>query len=801
MKFTLDWLRRHLDTAADADGIAAALNALGLEVEGVEDRGSELAAFAVGRVLSAEPHPRADRLRVCRVDTGRGEVQVVCGAPNARAGMKGVFAPAGARIPGSGLDLEETEIRGVASRGMLCSERELGLSDEHEGIVELAADAPVGASFAALAGLDDPVFDLAVTPDRADCFGVRGIARDLAAAGLGRLKAIDATPVAGAFESPIGVRLDFDETARDACPLFVGRYFRGLKNGPSPEWMRRKLRAVGLRPISALVDITNWVTMDLCRPAHIYDADKVTGDIGARMARAGESFDGLDGKRYEAGPGMTAIADASGMLGLGGLLGGASTGVGDGTVNGFLEIALFDPVRTAATGRELGLVTDARQRFERGVDGAFAIAGMEIATRLVLEICGGAASRPVIAGKVPGERRCLDLRPSRVAGLGGADIAEARCRRILEALGFGVAPAGDDRWSVAVPAWRHDMGCEADLVEEILRVEGFDRIPMVSLPRAAAVAKPVLSLRQRRQGWARRALAARGLEEAVTYSFVKSGHARLFGGAPESLVLVNPISSDLDAMRPSGLVSLLAAVARNQARGLSGFGLFEIGPVYAGLAADDQKTSIAGLRCGLAAGRHWSAPARPVDAFDAKADAMAVLETVGAPVDRLRTSTGGPGHFHPGRSGTLRLGATVVAAFGDIHPAVVAAMDAEGPVAGFEVLLEDVPEPRRRTTVARSRLELSPYQAVRRDFAFAVDLTVPAETLLHAVAGVERELIVDVQLFDLYRDESLGRDKKSLAVAVTIQPRARTMTDDDLEALAARIVAAVEKRTGGTLRG
>ena len=362
----------------------------------------------------------------------------------------------------------------------------------------------------------------------------------------------------------------------------------------------------------------------------------------------------------------------------------------------------------------------------------------------------------MIAGRVPGERRCLDLRPSRVAGLGGADIAEARCRRILDALGFGVAPAGDDRWSVAVPAWRHDMGCEADLVEEILRVEGFDRIPMVSLPRAAAVAKPVLSLRQRRQGWARRALAARGLEEAVTYSFVKSGHARLFGGAPESLVLVNPISSDLDAMRPSGLVSLLAAVARNQARGLSGFGLFEIGPVYAGLAADDQKTSIAGLRCGLAAGRHWSAPARPVDAFDAKADAMAVLETVGAPVDRLRTSTEGPGHFHPGRSGTLRLGATVVAAFGDIHPAVAAAMDAEGPVAGFEVLLEDVPEPRRRTTVARSRLELSPYQAVRRDFAFTVDRTVPAETLLHAVAGVERALIVDVQLFDLYRDESLG---------------------------------------------
>lgn len=599
MKTTLDWLKRHLDTTASLDEICATLNRIGLEVEGVEDRGKALAPFTVGYVVKAEQHPNADKLRVCIVDTGKGEVQVVCGAPNARTGMKGVFAPAGTHVPGTGLDLKESEIRGVASRGMLCSEREMGLSDEHDGIIDLPADTPVGASFAAIAGLDDPVIEIGVTPDRGDCFGVRGIARDLAAAGLGTLKPLDTTPVAGSYDSPISLRLDFDEATRSACSLFVGRHFRGLTNGPSPAWMQRKLRAVGLRPISALVDITNWLTMDLGRPAHIYDAGKVTGGfIGARLGRPGDRFEGLNGKAYEADPEMTVIYDGSGMLGLGGLLGGESTGADETTSSGFIEIALFDPVRTAATGRKLGLVTDARQRFERGVDEPFAPAGAEIATRLILEICGGEASRPVVAGEVPSGRQVMKVRPSRVASLGGIAIPKDRAEAILADLGFETADAGDDLWRVTVPTWRHDMGCEADVVEEVLRINGFDEVAMVSLPRLNAVARPVLSLRQRRVRWARRALASRGLNEAVTYSFVSSDHARAFGGGNGGLTLVNPISVDMDMMRPSGLVALLEAAARNQARGFTDFGLFEIGPVYASTAPEGQKTAAAGLRVG-----------------------------------------------------------------------------------------------------------------------------------------------------------------------------------------------------------
>lgn len=801
MKTTLDWLKRHLDTTASLDEICATLNRIGLEVEGVEDRGKALAPFTVGYVVKAEQHPNADKLRVCIVDTGKGEVQVVCGAPNARTGMKGVFAPAGTHVPGTGLDLKESEIRGVASRGMLCSEREMGLSDEHDGIIDLPADTPVGASFAAIAGLDDPVIEIGVTPDRGDCFGVRGIARDLAAAGLGTLKPLDTTPVAGSYDSPISLRLDFDEATRSACSLFVGRHFRGLTNGPSPAWMQRKLRAVGLRPISALVDITNWLTMDLGRPAHIYDAGKVTGGfIGARLGRPGDRFEGLNGKAYEADPEMTVIYDGSGMLGLGGLLGGESTGADETTSSGFIEIALFDPVRTAATGRKLGLVTDARQRFERGVDEPFAPAGAEIATRLILEICGGEASRPVVAGEVPSGRQVMKVRPSRVASLGGIAIPKDRAEAILADLGFETADAGDDLWRVTVPTWRHDMGCEADVVEEVLRINGFDEVAMVSLPRLNAVARPVLSLRQRRVRWARRALASRGLNEAVTYSFVSSDHARAFGGGNGGLTLVNPISVDMDMMRPSGLVALLEAAARNQARGFTDFGLFEIGPVYASTAPEGQKTAAAGLRVGTAGGRHWAVPARAVDAFDAKADVIAVLESLGAPVENLQTSVDAPVWFHPGRSGVLRLGPKALATFGELHPAVTAAFDADGPVAAFEVLLEDVPEPKARGA-ARPKLELSPYQPVRRDFAFVVDADTPAEKVLRAVKGADRQLIAEVGVFDVYQGGRLGEGRKSLAVAVTIQPTARTMTDEEIEALAARIVAAVEKHTGGTLRG
>jgi len=800
MKITLDWLKRHLDTTASLEEICATLNRIGLEVESVEDRGAALAPFTVAYVVKAEQHPNADKLRVCIVDTGKEQVQVVCGAPNARTGMKGVFAPAGTHVPGTGVDLKESEIRGVASCGMLCSEREMGLSDEHDGIIDLPEDTPVGASFAAIAGLDDPVIEIGVTPDRGDCFGVRGIARDLAAAGLGTLKPLDTSPVPGSFESPIKLHLDFDEATSSACSLFVGRYFRGLRNGPSPSWMQRKLIAVGLRPISALVDITNWLTMDIGRPAHIYDADKVTGDtIGARLGRPGDRFEGLNGKAYQADPEMTVIFDGSGMLGLGGLLGGESTGADANTTNGFIEIALFDPIRTAATGRKLALVTDARQRFERGVDGPFAPEGAEAATRLVLELCGGEASYPVVAGQVPTGRQTMTVRPSRVESLGGIDIPRARAEAILDDLGFGTQAAGEDAWNVTVPSWRHDMACEADVIEEVLRIHGFDEIAMVSLPRLNAVARPVLSSRQRRVGWARRALAGRGMNEAVTYSFVSAAHARLFGGDDETLKLENPISADMDMMRPSGFPALVAAAARNQARGFAELGLFETGPVYLGAGPLDQRMSVAGIRAGLAGGRHWTSRPRPVDAFDAKADAMAVLEAVGAPVENLQTTMDAPDWFHPGRSGVLRLGPKALAVFGELHPGVIEAMDADGPMAGFEILLEDVPEPKAKS-VARAKLELSPYQAVRRDFAFVVDADVAAEKLLRAVRGADRKLVADVGLFDVYQGERLGEGRKSLAVSVTLQPQDRTMTDEEIEAFAAKVAAAVEKHTGGVLR-
>ncbi|MDE0242497.1 MAG: phenylalanine--tRNA ligase subunit beta [bacterium] len=797
MKLTLAWLKRHLETSAALDEIVATLNRIGLEVEGIEDRSRELAPFTAARVTSAEPHPNAERLRVCLVETAGAEVQVVCGAPNARAGMMGVFAASGSHIPGTGLDLKNTVIRGVESRGMLCSERELGLSDEHQGIIELPGQTPVGASFAAVAGLDDPVVDLSVTPDRGDCFSVRGIARDLAAAGVGKLLPLDTAPWPGTYESPLAIELDFAPGTQDACPAFLGRHFRGLVNGPSPEWMRRKLEAVGLRPITALVDITNWLTLDIGRPAHIYDARKVSGPIGARLARQGESFEALNGKAYETDGEMTVIFDSSGMLGLGGVIGGAGTGADETTSEGFLEIALFDPLRTAATGRKLNLVSDARQRFERGIDNAFAPASMEIATRLILEICGGEASHVVTAGSVPISRQVMDVRPSRVRSLGGIDIPASRASAILGDLGFAVREAGEDAWSVTVPSWRHDMECEPDVIEEILRIHGFDEIPMATLPRPGGIPRDALSAGQKRLRRARRVLAGRGLDEAVTYSFIASARARLFGGGNDGLELVNPISSDMSAMRPSLIPGLLEAAARNQARGLRDPGLFEIGPVYH--SVQDQKTAIAGLRTGRTGPRHWSGGHREVDAFDAKADAVAVLDAVGVPVDRLDATADAETWYHPGRSGILRLGPNALASFGEVHPEILRSLDVAGPAVVFELHLEALPRPRTRSP-ARPDLHLSRFQPVRRDFAFLVDPDVTASRLLRAITGTARSLIREVEVFDRYTGSGIADGKVSLAVAVTFQPEEASLTENEIEALSGRIVEAVRKRTGGTLR-
>jgi phenylalanyl-tRNA synthetase beta chain len=806
MKFTLAWLKEHLETDRSLDEIVEKLSMIGLEVEGVEDRAAALASFRVAYVVSAERHPDADRLQVCMVDYGDGDpVQVVCGAPNARAGMKGVFAASGSYIPGTGITLKKSEIRGQESNGMLLSEREMGLSDDHEGIVELPAETEIGIAAVDAMGLNDPVIEIGLTPNRQDCAGIRGIARDLAAAGLGTLKPLDAPETDGTFEPPIKWRRDLPADAGGACPMVVGRYFRGVKNGPSPQWLQDRLRAVGLRPISALVDITNYVTFDLARPLHVFDADKVKGDVTMRFAKPGEKVLALDGDEYELADGMTVIADEAGVEAIGGIMGGEVSGVTEETSNVFLEVALFDPVRTATTGRALGIMSDARYRFERGVDPESAWWGAHVATRMILDLCGGEASELTVAGDMPDWRREVTLRTARVAALGGLDVPGDEQVRILADLGFEPADEGETI-RAKVPSWRQDIDGEADLVEEVLRIRGYDDIPVVPMVRPSTVAQPAWSASQRRESAARRTLAARGMTEAVTFSFMKQQTAELFGFGGETLRVDNPISADLDAMRPSVLPNLLEAAGRNADRGYADVALFEVGPEYADDTDEGQKTVAAGIRVGRTGPRHWADAPRAPDAFDAKADALAVLEAAGAPVANLQVTTDAPDWFHPGRSGVLRLGPNALAVFGDLHPAILRALDIDGPAVGFVVNLQNVPAPKAKKgksggNAARPLLELSPFQAVHRDFAFVVDAGVAAGDIVRAAGGADRDLIVDVGVFDVYEGEHVGEGKKSVAIAVTLQPTDATLTDEQIDAVGKKVVAEVEKRTGGALRG
>ena len=799
MKFTFSWLKEHLETDASLDEICERLPMLGLEVESIENRAKDLDAFTVGHVIEAKQHPNADRLRVCIVDTGTEHIQVVCGAPNARTGMKGVFAPAGTHIPGTGVDLKKGVLRGEESNGMLCSEREMGLSDEHDGIIELPDDAPIGAKFAAIAGLDDPMIDIAITPDRADCLGVRGVARDLAAAGLGTLKPLDVSAIKGSFKSPINWRVELPEQTPSLAPLVVGRYFKGVKNGPSPAWLRDRLTAIGLRPISALVDITNYVMMDIGRPLHAYDADKVAGDIFIRLAKPAEKYLALDGKEYNFDEEMIVIGDDHGVDDLAGIMGGERSGCGDETTNMFLEAAIFDPIRTASTGRKLNVISDARYRFERGLDPTSPFWGSEVAARMVLEICGGEASELVIHGEAQDWQRTYTLRHSRIMGLTGVAVPEADAIRILKDLGFEVSGSGE-AIDCVVPSWRADVIGEADLVEEVVRIWGFDHIPNTSMTTDHVVPAPALTPAQTRERVAKRILAARGMTEAVTFSFVSASQAALFGGGGEELRLVNPISVDLDVMRPSILPTLLAAAGRNANMGSVDLALFEVGPQYADATPEGQQTLASGIRIGQTAARDWTKATRPVDAFDAKADAMALLETLGAPVVNMQVSVDAPAWYHPGRSGTLRLGPNAFAHFGEVHPKVLREMDLRGPVTAFEVFLVKVPEPRSKGP-ARALLKLSPFQPVNRDFAFLVDANVPAEKLIRAASGADKALVSEVRLFDEYVGEGMPEGKKSLAIAVTLQPKDATLTDEDLEAVSKKIVAQVEKHTSGALRG
>ncbi|HEY1614313.1 MAG TPA: phenylalanine--tRNA ligase subunit beta [Rhizomicrobium sp.] len=796
MKFTLSWLRDHLDTDADAHTIAETLTRVGLEVESIEDKGAALSDFVVGHVVSADKHPNADKLKLCRVDTGTDIVQVVCGAPNARTGLKGVFAKPGTVIPVSGEALKISAIRGVESRGMLCSERELLLSEEHDGIIELDPSAETGAPAARALGLDDPVIDVAITPNRGDCTSVYGIARDLAAAGLGKLKSGAVTPVPGQYPSPIGIHLRFPPGAENACPIFAGRLVRNVKNGTSPQWVQDRLRAIGLRPISALVDITNLISFDRGRPLHVYDADKLEGDIEARLARSGEEILALDGRTYALEPDMCVIADSVAVHDIGGIMGGEVSSCSETTRNVFIEAAFFDPQRIAATGRKLGIQSDARYRFERGVDPEFIVPGLELATQLVIEFCGGEPSDVVIAGEIPPWRRTIDFTPAQFERRAGIEIGVAEIHRILRDLGFAVE--GDETMRVTPPSWRSDVGGAADLVEEIVRIHGLDRIPARAMSRPHAVARPTLTPAQRRARLARRMLAARGFDEAVTYSFIPREHARLFGGGDELRQVENPIAADLDALRPSVLPSLLAAAARNAARGFGEQMLFEIGPQFESGMPGAQTAAATGLRVG-AATRSWSGDTHGADAFDAKADMLAVLEAAMGAAMTAPIKSGAPAWYHPGRSGTLALGPKVLGYFGELHPAILAAFDCKGPASAFEVFLDAIPEPKAKSK-ARSAFAPSPFPAVERDFAFVVDQKITADDILRAARNVERVLIERIAIFDLYEGAGIAEGKKSLGITARLQPKDRTLTDAEIEAVAQKIVAAVTKATGATLR-
>ncbi|GHC84573.1 phenylalanine--tRNA ligase subunit beta [Novosphingobium pokkalii] len=796
MKFSLSWLKALLDTQASATEIAEKLTSLGLEIESVTDASAALKQFRVARVLTADKHPQADKLQVLSVDLGDGQpLQVVCGAPNARAGLVGVLGLPGAVVPANGMELRKSAIRGVESNGMMCSTRELGLGEEHDGIIELPEDTALGQSFADYIG-SDPVFDVAITPNRPDCMGVYGIARDLAAAGIGTLRALDVAPVAGEGRCPVDIRIEDAE----GCPAFYGRVIKGVQNGPSPQWLQDRLKAAGQRPISALVDITNYVMLGYGRPAHAYDLARLTGAVTARKAREGETVLALNGKEYALAPFMTVIADDAGVHDIGGIMGGEHSGCTDQTTDVLLEVAYFDPAHIARTGQALALASDARGRFERGVDPAFLDTGMDLLTALVLEICGGTASEVVRVGTPPLAQRAIAYDPALAGRLGGIAVAQSEQKRILTALGFAV----DEDWTVTVPTWRPDIAGAPDLVEEVIRVHGLDAVPSTPLPRADGVARPTATPVQLLERRLRRAAAARGLHEAVTWSFLPTAQAEHFADGQFVWTLANPISEDLKAMRPSLLPGLLAAVRRNLDRGATAVRLFEIGRRY--LRADDgssdERLSLAVVLAGERTPRGWaSGKAQAFDAFDAKAEALALLGEAGAPVDNLQVMGEAGSQFHPGQSAMLRLGPKqVLARFGMVHPATAKAFGLEGPVAVVELFLDRIPARKAAPGFARPHFAPPALQAVTRDFAFLVDAKVPAGDLLRAVKGADKASIVAARVFDDFRGQGVPEGHKSLAIEVTLQPGDKSFDEAALKAISDKIVAAAAKQ-GGTLRG
>jgi len=795
MKFTLSWLKDYLDTDAPLDVILEKLTDIGLEVEGVEDRAAQYAPFKVVEVMEAVPHPNADRLRVCQVKTETGMIQVVCGAPNARAGMKAILAPEGSYVPGLDMTMKKTKIRDVESNGMMASEREMNLGDDQNGIIDLPVDTPIGTPLADIYGLNDPIIEINVTPNRPDCAGIRGIARDLAAVGLGTLKPLSSAKIPAKFDTPVAIKLE-----TPACPLFVGRLIKGVKNGPSPEWLQNRLKAIGLRPISALVDITNYFCIGLCRPLHVFDADKLKGNITVRFAKTGETFDALNDKSYSLTDTMIAVCDDSGVLGLGGIVGGTTTGCSDDTVNVLLECAYFDPLTIARAGRALGVHSDARYRFERGIDPAFTIEAVELATQMILDLCGGEVGSVVQAGTVPPCTKVIAYKTDAFKQLMGYDVPASEQKQILEALGFVV----DSNWNVTTPSWRPDVFGVPDLIEEVARMKGLAAIPAVSVMKDQIVAKSAETPRGQKMRKTRNALAAQGLQECVTWSFMAENLASKFGANDATaarLKLVNAISTELVQMRPSILPNLIEASQRNADRGFHNAALFEVGPIFKDVKPDAQPMVAAGIRFGAMGDKHWSGAnaARSVDVYDAKADAQRAIEAAGGPSGNLQVSCDAPSYYHPGRSGALRLGANVIGYFGEIHPALLDEMKVSVPVVGFEVFIENIPEPKKKGT-SLPLVELSPFQPISRDFAFLADAGVEADSFVKAIKSVDRNLIGNVEIFDIYSGKGIEPGKKSVAISVVIQPKAATLTDAEIEGLSKKIIDIVTQKIGAQLR-
>ncbi|MCL2715302.1 MAG: phenylalanine--tRNA ligase subunit beta [Alphaproteobacteria bacterium] len=799
MKFTLSWLKDHLETDAAVETIADRLTMIGLEVENLTDKATELAPFTIAKVISAAPHPNADRLQLCMVDTGNGSpVQVVCGAPNARTGLVTVFAAPGTTIPGKGITLSVGVIRGVESRGMLCSAAELGISEDHDGIMELPADAAIGTPYAVWAGLADPVFEINLTPNRQDCTSIHGIARDLAAAGLGQLRETVTVPVEGRFPCPVTVAIE----DASLCPAFTLRLVRGVKNATSPEWMRKRLTAIGLRPINALVDITNYMTHDRGRPLHVFDAGKVKGNLVVRRARDGESLRALDGRDYALDSNVCIIADDSGVESLGGIMGAEASGCDEATTDVLIESALWNEINIAQTGRRLAIHSDARYRFERGVDPAFTVPGLDLATQMVIDICGGTPSKRVLVGSTTPPPRVIAFPLSEIRRLTGIEVPRASILRILADLGFMVE-AGKSELTITVPSWRSDVHGKSDIVEEIIRIFGVDNVPETAFERGADGRRPVLKPLQLRSRRARRTLASRGMVEAVTWSFIAKPAARLFGGGGAELELANPIAAELSDMRPSLLPGLIAAAQANADRGFGDLALFELGEVFTGDQPKDQLLAAAGLRRGFATpagmGRHWSGSVA-ASPFDVKADALAALAAAAAPMAGLQIAAASEPWLHPGRSGVIRIGKAILGWFGEMHPRALETLRADGPLMVFEVFLDRIPEGRRKTSQARAAIELWPFHPVSRDFAFIVDHSVSAADIQRMALAVDRKLITDVTVFDVYEGKGIAEGSKSIAIAVTLQPREKTLTDLEIDAVAAKIIGEITRKTGGSLR-